>query len=423
MMNNIAWIGRLTGPKGELLKQLLESVFSQFPDLNFTVVGGPNENIANLKPYATSNVRFIGQVKNVEKIISDHDLILGSGRVALEAMRQQRPVLAIGEKNYVGLVDSSTIDIAKATNFGDCAETKNISLDKVVADLQSLVRSSEVCSVKKYNEFLRDYDEKQVYNKVAHIYRQTMMDSYLHKYKEVPVLLYHQVLINPVASKHQIYVTKSQLDYQLKSLKKRGYESLTFKDIYKGERVKKPVILTFDDGYLDNYNILLPLLKKHQMKAVIFVLGNRDLKTNSWDNLNGEQVFQLMSDKHLEAMHKSGLVEIGSHGLNHLHLRDVDDADLQREISDSKTYIENIIHSSVLSFSYPYGEYGDREKKAVSNAGYFFGVGTVNGPLHFMDDLKAVRRIQIFPKDKKFEFWKKTSGWYLRYCRVKGKDF
>ena len=423
IVKNIAWIGRLTGPKGMLLKDLLENVFNQFPDLNFTVVGGPNERVAIFVQYATSNVHFMGQVKKVDEIISNHDLILGSGRVALEAMRRHKPVLAIGEKYYIGLIDSSTINIAKATNFGDCARNKNISLKKVGADLQRIVHSPKTYQVKNYSKFLQDYDKKHVYKKVSHIYRQAIIDAYLRQYKEIPVLMYHQVVVNPIKSKYQIFVIKNQLDGHLKSLRKRGYESLTFKDIYTGKRVKRPVILTFDDGYLNNYEFLLPLLKKYHMKAVIFVLGNRNLKTNVWDSLNGEQVFKLMSDKHIRAMHESGLVEIGSHGLNHSHLMNMDDAGLEREISDSKAFIENIIQSSVISFSYPYGEYGDREKKAVDKAGYFFGIGTVNGPLHLIDDLKAIRRIQIFPKDKGFEFWKKTSGWYLRYCKLKGKDF
>jgi hypothetical protein len=60
---------------------------------------------------------------------------------------------------------------------------------------------------------------------------------------------------------------------------------------------------------------------------------------------------------------------------------------------------------------------------ATGSAGYRFGIGTVTGPLRMADDCYRIRRIPIFPGTSRAAFWKKTSGYYLRYRKLKGKDF
>jgi hypothetical protein len=82
-----------------------------------------------------------------------------------------------------------------------------------------------------------------------------------------------------------------------------------------------------------------------------------------------------------------------------------------------------LIDDEVVSFAYPYGDYGSREVNLVREVGYIFGVGTINGPLSMSADLMRVRRITMFPNTRPAIFWRKTSGFYLRYCRIKGKDF
>ena len=119
----------------------------------------------------------------------------------------------------------------------------------------------------------------------------------------------------------------------------------------------------------------------------------------------------------------SGHVEIGSHGMNHKHLSKLDDNTSVFEIVESKKTLEDLLDTEVISFAYPYGDYSDRETANVKNAAYLFGIGTVNGPLNTVDDRYRIRRITMFPSTSTTGFRKKTSGWYLRYCKLKGKDF
>jgi len=142
-----------------------------------------------------------------------------------------------------------------------------------------------------------------------------------------------------------------------------------------------------------------------------------------WDEKLGEPSANLMNDSQIQECHDSGLVEIASHGLKHQHLPDLNDDEVRAEFQLSKSNLESLINDKVISFAYPYGDYQKREAGLACEVGYDFAIGTVNGPLKITDDYYAIRRIQIFPNEDKLSFWKKTSGFYLRLCKLKGKDF
>ena len=164
-------------------------------------------------------------------------------------------------------------------------------------------------------------------------------------------------------------------------------------------------------------------MKKHQAKAVIYCLGDRSIQSNIWDEKLGEPRANLMNDSQIKECHDSGLIEIASHGLNHQHLPSLNEADADEEFKLSKKNLEQLINEKIVSFAYPYGDYGEREEVMAYEAGYDFAIGTVNGPLKLTDNYYTIRRIQIFPNEGKLGFWKKTSGFYLRLCKLKGKDF
>lgn len=418
----VAWIGRLTGPKGELARALLRDVVPAFPEVEFTFLGGPVDSA--LMAQAPKNAKLLGFIEDVAGVMRQQDVIIGGGRVPPEAMRLGKPVIAVGEGCYVGPITNDSIAHARATNFGDCAAREPFAAQELADDLAAVLRGAVKAPVKDYPTFLQEYDPERVHAQVAKVYRDAVTDSYLQRFSELPVLTYHRVVSEPPSeSLYNIYVTDAELDRQLVALKSRGFETVTFRDIATGRRARKPVILTFDDGYADNYERLLPLLERHDAKAVVFALGDRSIETNVWDAALGEPPAELMNDAQLRACQASGRIEIGSHGLTHSHLPQTDDAALAQEVSGSKRALEALVGERIVSFAYPYGEYGPREVDAVKRAGYLFGIGTVNGPLRIGADRYRVRRITIFPNTGRFGFWKKTSGYYLRYCKLKGKDF
>lgn len=90
--------------------------------------------------------------------------------------------------------------------------------------------------------------------------------------RQVPVLMYHAVGDDCWGEEH-LFVRPAELEQQLQYLSENGYETIFFEDLAHLERYEKPVILTFDDGYDDNYTLLLPLLQKYHMKATIFMIA------------------------------------------------------------------------------------------------------------------------------------------------------
>ena len=417
---NISIIGRLTGPKGDIAYQILSKIAPQFPAVKFNIAGGPVTS--RFEELPSDNIEFYGFVDDVSGVIKKSDLVIGAGRVAIEALQLNTPILAIGEKQYMGILNKSNIAQAQISNFGDCALDEHHDFNQISKDLKSFIQSDY--QPDDLSVVVKQYSPEVVLPKINQVYSHALADVTFSKKKEATVIMYHRVVNEPLTdSKFNVYIAKDKLDWQLGNLKKRGFDFITFKDLAKGAKVKKPIILTFDDGYEDNYLNLLPLLKKHQAKAVIYCLGDRTIRSNIWDEKLGEPQARLMNDSQIKECHESGLVEIASHGLKHQHLPDLNDKEVCKEFELSKSSLEGLINDKVVSFAYPYGDYGDREEALAYEAGYDFAIGTVNGPLKLTDNYYAIRRIQVFPNEGKLGLWKKTSGFYLRLCKFKGKDF
>ncbi len=419
---SVAWIGRLTVPKGELAFRIMTEVAPKLPDIGFTLVGEPIT--PRVRDAAPANVTLEGFVEDVDALIRRHVVVIGARRVALEVMRAGVPVIAVGECCYICPITDATIAQAKATNFGDCAWPPKLDVGQMAADLQRVFNGAQPVPLERYADYLREYEAEKVYGEVMGVYSEAQVDAYLRRFAEAPVLVYHRVVhAPPQASRFNIYVTRDELAWQLAALKQRGFQTITFRDILNGIHPPKPVMLTFDDGYQDNHEQLLPLLDEHDAPAVVFVLGDRSLRNNAWDMAEGEQEIPLMNDAQVRACHASGRIEIGSHGLHHRHFPRLSNEELAREINDSKRVLEDLVGDEVVSLAYPYGDYGEREVTATRSAGYRFGIGTVTDPLRMADDRYRIRRIPIFPGTSRAAFWKKTSGYYLRYRKLKGKNF
>ncbi|MDX8335923.1 polysaccharide deacetylase family protein [Candidatus Cetobacterium colombiensis] len=235
---------------------------------------------------------------------------------------------------------------------------------------------------------------------------------------DIPILMYHQFVENiSEGGKIKLFITKKKFQWQLRILKFLGYETITFKDLEKigleNRNKKKYIILTVDDGYKDNYSILFPLLKKYNMKAVIYLVSGIDY--NKWTiESDQEKRFQLLDLKEIKEMQESGLVEFGGHTLTHPSLPTLSDEALYKEIMEDKTILEKKLGENLTSFAYPYGHITPRVKEIVKNAGYKFAVSTDTGTGIIEDDIFDIRRTAIDTGDL-INFLKRISPKYLHY--------
>ena len=164
-----------------------------------------------------------------------------------------------------------------------------------------------------------------------------------------PILEYHMVTENPHPDAKPYVVPPEDFAEQLDYLAEEGYTTITPQDYARARKGKqqlpeKPIILSFDDGYEDNWRVVLPMLEERGMKAVFYMVTNSIGKPGylTWDNLFD--------------MERRGM-EIGSHTANHLPLTTLSPEKQREELRLSKLMLEWKGMKTIYSFSYPNGSY------------------------------------------------------------------
>lgn len=414
----ISIIGRLSGPKGELCYKLL----SESLDLNkyHVKIAGGGTLPERFQPFA-EQAEFLGFVDDIPSLVAESDLVIGAGRVAMEAALMQRPTYAVGEAKVEGLLTQHTIKNAMRTNFGDIANNiLDIDFQQVAHDIKRALEqppSSEELT-ELANIIHEHYGLQNIVNDIERHYQSV----YVRKLKrEMPIIMYHR-FIKDEAGKgvHGTYLHVDMLEKHFKLIKKMGLETLTFRDlkdrglIHRLQPGKRFIMITVDDGYQDNYELLLPLLEKYQLKANIYVVTGENF--NRWDvehPTKPEKKVNLMSPSQIKALHDSGLVEIGGHTLTHPKLDTLTDDEQRKEIIKNKHQLEDVIGIPLCSFAYPYGFHNEASKQIAKEAGYDFAIATDSGPLAMHEDIYQIRRIAIFPRTDTFGLWRKIRGNYV----------
>ena len=217
-------------------------------------------------------------------------------------------------------------------------------------------------------------------------------------YNGLIVFMYHHIkpaCENAEGEDLAFTITPEIFEKQVKYLLSKKYTFIGLEDLTSGKKIKNPVMITFDDGYIDNYNYVFPILKKYGIKAVIFLIateiGNPGFFT--W-----QQALK---------MQKSGLVSFGSHGLTHKNIRRMAPSLAAKELKESKIILEEKLEHTVTAFCYPFGAGGTdkRVRKLVAEAGYLFDFSTRRGLNPW--PLKAGRTIyRAFPRggESKLDF-------------------
>jgi len=194
------------------------------------------------------------------------------------------------------------------------------------------------------------------------------------------VLCYHKVGIPPKPYMKDLWVSPEKFRKQVKYLIDNGWNTITFSElneIYKEKKQELPektVLITFDDGYQNNYEYAYPILKELGAKGNIFLVWNTLGKANTWHNPASEPWINMCTIEQIKEMLESGVMDFGGHTLNHPHLTKIDPEAARTEITESKKKIEEALGRSLCAFAYPYGDgaYSEAMRKNVFDAGYIF---------------------------------------------------
>ncbi len=244
-------------------------------------------------------------------------------------------------------------------------------------------------------------------------YRSTYVKATRH---EIPILCYHRLIErDEEGSEFETHLRVDRFEAQLQYLRDHRFRTLHFADVDNAmvfEKQRRAVVLTFDDGYEDNFRLLFPLLKKYNAKAVIYLVSG--LQHNEWDVRRGDAPRRLLNQAERREMLESGLVEFGAHTVTHADLSTVDRERARVEIQHSKTQLESELGVPVQTFAYPYGHLSAEAKELARHAGFRYALATNSGPRAMHEDPFHVRRVVVFPSITMKRFKRKVSGRYVQ---------
>jgi peptidoglycan/xylan/chitin deacetylase (PgdA/CDA1 family) len=193
--------------------------------------------------------------------------------------------------------------------------------------------------------------------------------SHTYAKHSVPILVYHSIDDYSGQGPRELYVTPENFEKQMLYLKKHGFTLLTLEHWQDISKVKKPIFITFDDGYKNNLNAfaIYKKLKDESFNptGTIFVISDFVGRSNR------------LSQSELKRLSDSGFFSIQSHTATHPYLTKT--KDYNHEIKEAKVKIEKITGKPVIALAYPYGEFND-EVISVTKKYYQYGLTTIPGP-------------------------------------------
>jgi peptidoglycan/xylan/chitin deacetylase (PgdA/CDA1 family) len=209
---------------------------------------------------------------------------------------------------------------------------------------------------------------------------------------DVPILMYHYISAAPFTQdriRYGLSVPPEMFDAQLKLLHDNGFSTITLRQLYEHLAIgtplpDNPIVLTFDDGYLDNYTNAFPLLQKYGMIGTFFVLtgpaDDGDPTYLSWDMI--------------QEMSRAGM-DIQLHSRDHLDMRNRPQDWLLFQIIGGRQSIEGHTGKPVIFMAYPSGKYDANVQRFLSSTNFWGAVTTAFGSRHTVKDALSWDRVRI----------------------------
>lgn len=234
---------------------------------------------------------------------------------------------------------------------------------------------------------------------------------------DVPVLMYHSILKNGKGNEKYI-ISDTAFEADLKYLANNGYTTIVMQDlidyVYNGKALpEKPIILTFDDGYFNNYAYAFPLLKKYNSKAVLSIIGYyTDLYTNSPDE-NPRYSHVTWND--INELIESGCFEIQNHSYN-LHTTDKGRNGSKRKRGESLDAYKKMLTEDLsklqqqckektgyipTTYTYPFGSVSNDSFDIIKEMGFKASLSCEEGMNHISRDTNCLYMLKRYLRTPK----------------------
>lgn len=232
----------------------------------------------------------------------------------------------------------------------------------------------------------------------------------------VQILMYHRVGEFPgrVKSHGALYCHLPRFKGQMSMFKWLGYQVISLDDAVAGLAGRialpdKPLVLTFDDAYVDFLQNAAPVLIAYGYPATVYAVSNLVGQSSSWDTGTGSDPAPLMNAAQLREVQEMGFT-IGSHSSSHQRMAQQPDERIDSELRDSKSALEDMLGCSVDHFCYPYGSHDLRCVEAAAQAGYMSATTCQRAAATPLNDPLSLPRKAVSRGDSLLGLW-----WKLRF--------
>lgn len=276
---------------------------------------------------------------------------------------KRKTIIATLVMAMLAIVLSSILLITKPPFLGDCKDILVNTRNKII------VKNSE-----EYKHLISADTSKKYFKNEKDI--------------KIPILLYHHITTGK-SDRKDFYMctTTEQFKKQISGLQKLGYTFITYDDLikYNNNELALPeyvVLITFDDGYLDNYENAFPIIKELNIPVSLFVIDNC---------VGAPDYFTWQQAKEME---NSGLVDIYTHGKEHIAYGEESAETVANYISYAHSNLEKELgHTTTKIFAYPYGSCSESSITTLTDMGFIQNlIGEQNNSSNTLD-LNRLNRI------------------------------
>ncbi|WP_179039989.1 trifunctional glycosyltransferase/class I SAM-dependent methyltransferase/polysaccharide deacetylase [Rhizobium leguminosarum] len=214
----------------------------------------------------------------------------------------------------------------------------------------------------------------------------------------VPILMYHRIAEDGPDALRRFRTSPEIFRKQMQFLRRQGYYSVTAQNLANllrsGKPIQgRPVMLSFDDAYLDFQTNAYPILAENDFSADVFVVTDKVGGRSDWDSAHGEPA-PLMSWSHIQELHQKG-ISFGSHLASHTPASAIDNEALLAEAILSRDALQSRLGTPVESIALPYGGTDFRVPGILALAGYSVGFTTRPAKATFSDNFFALPRFEV----------------------------
>jgi peptidoglycan/xylan/chitin deacetylase (PgdA/CDA1 family) len=221
----------------------------------------------------------------------------------------------------------------------------------------------------------------------------------------IPILTYHHVTPEDLPSLRKYVVTPSLFAAQMRWLARHGYTSVGL-DAVIGPRTnlpRRPVVITFDDGYRTCVKHAVPILERFGFQAVFFLVAGLMGASSRWLRNEVGLDLPLIDWPTARRLEADGFA-CGSHTVSHPRLADLAADACRQELTESRARLEDELGHPVRDLAYPFGSFDARVRAIVQEVGYRSACAETPGRSQPGDDHLALRRIRVRGEDSLFDF-------------------